>query len=388
MLRSFAAKDRTPLNTFAAKVRSSEQLDESSLILHIVITVKKCCLMKLLVLSDLHLGFKPMGLEHGGQHIGADADLVILAGDIAEGHKGLRWARESFWDKPILYVAGNHEFYGRHWSGHLREMREKAAALDIAFLEDDVFEFEGMRFLGCSLWTDFELHGSEAKRQAMRAAQEHLNDYARIKISRPKWLGPDIDGNQPSLLSPEFTVRRFQQSVTWLERELNNGHPENTVVVTHHAPHPNSVPAQYVGDALTPAFVSDLQRLMGKAHLWVHGHVHDSFDYLINGTRVVCNPRGYARRDGGTENEKFNPALTIEVDRRHGLPMLKERQRKERQRKDAEEVAAGKRSPCSLLAVGKGDLDGATFTFNPESEFAGPGWTERTVCSRRTGEGR
>jgi predicted phosphodiesterase len=116
-------------------------------------------MVKLLILSDLHLDLEPMALDHQGQHIGANADLVILAGDIAEGHKGLRWARESFPDKPIIYVAGNHEFYGRHWGGHLRDMREKAQALDIAFLEDGVFEFGGLRFLGCSLWTDFELHG-------------------------------------------------------------------------------------------------------------------------------------------------------------------------------------------------------------------------------------
>jgi Icc-related predicted phosphoesterase len=85
-------------------------------------------------------------------------------------------------------------------------------------------------------------------------------------------------------------------------------------VVTHHAPHPNSVPAQYQGGALSPAFVSDLGRLMGKACLWVYGHVHDSLDYQVNGTRVVCNPRGYARRGGGMENDKFNPAPALVVE--------------------------------------------------------------------------
>lgn len=92
-------------------------------------------------------------------------------------------------------------------------MREKAVVLDIAFLEHAIFEFGGLRVLGCSLWTDFELHGPEAKSMAMREAQEHLNDYARIKISKPKWLPPDTDGTNPSLLHPEFTVRRFRESV-------------------------------------------------------------------------------------------------------------------------------------------------------------------------------
>lgn len=85
--------------------------------------------MKLLILSDLHLDVAPMALEHEGRRIDRDADLVVLAGDIDEGTRGLRWARASFPDKPIVYVAGNHEFYGRHWRAHLDVMRQKAGRL-------------------------------------------------------------------------------------------------------------------------------------------------------------------------------------------------------------------------------------------------------------------
>ncbi len=147
----------------------------------------------------------------------------------------------------------------------------------------------------------------------MREAQKHLNDYALIKISRHRMLAPDIGRTRLSMLTPELTVRRFQMSVAWLEQELATGDPACTVVVTHHAPHPNSIPARCRGDTPSPAFVSNLERLMGKAAQWVHGHVHDSFDYDMNGTRVLCNPRGYARRGGGMENEEFNPALIVEV---------------------------------------------------------------------------
>jgi Icc-related predicted phosphoesterase len=93
------------------------------------------------------------------------------------------------------------------------------------------------------------------------------------------------------------------------------------VVVTHHAPHPNSVHPRFAGNAINAAFVSDLGAAMGSAVLWIHGHTHDSFDYTVRGTRVVANPRGYCRKirsdDGGTaivcENAAFDPGLVVEV---------------------------------------------------------------------------
>lgn len=268
--------------------------------------------MKLLILSDLHLDVAPMALEHESQRIDQDADLVVLAGDIDEGTRGLRWARASFPDKPIVYVAGNHEFYGRHWRAHLDVMRKKAEQLEIAFLENQVLEFHGIRFLGCSLWTDFALYGDHRRQDGMRAAEAWLNDYRQIKIQH-RDIPQEMDWVSQGTLVPELTVYRHLRSLAWLEQELAKGAPQSTVVVTHHAPHLRSVPQQYQGDPLSPAFVSDLGRLMGRARLWVHGHVHASMDYVVNGTRVVCNPRGYAHRRGGPENEGFGPGWVMEV---------------------------------------------------------------------------
>lgn len=271
--------------------------------------------MKLLILSDLHLDVAPMALEHEGQRIDRDADLVVLAGDIDEGTRGLRWARASFPDKPIVYVAGNHEFYGRHWHAHLDVMRQKAEQLEVAFLENQVLEYGeygGLRFLGCSLWTDFALHGDHRRQEAMRAAQAWLNDYRRIKVQH-RDIPQEMDWVSQGTLVPELTVYRHLRSLEWLEQELAKGDSQSTVVVTHHAPHRRSVPQQYQGDPLSPAFVSDLERLTGRARLWVHGHVHASMDYWVNGTRVVCNPRGYACRVGGQANEGFKAGWVVEV---------------------------------------------------------------------------
>jgi predicted phosphodiesterase len=265
--------------------------------------------MKILVLSDLHLGRRKFNPEHQGGRIDDQSDVVVLAGDVDDGTKGLRWAREAFPDKPVVYVAGNHEFYDGHWTAHVDAMRKAAREHDIEFLEADTVDLGGVRFLGCSLWTDFELFGPHKKAMAQHRARLDMSDYGYIKVSRTAefhWLSS-------TRLVPELTALRHGASVEWLEKALAGRDPKKTVVVTHHAPHPMSIPTRRATDALSPAYASDLSRLMGRASLWIHGHVHDSVDYTLDGTRVVCNPRGYVDPDGGPENSRFDPGLIVEL---------------------------------------------------------------------------
>jgi hypothetical protein len=86
------------------------------------------------------------------------------------------------------------------------------------------------------------------------------------------------------------------------------------VVITHHAPSRNSVHPRFACSPLSACFVSNAERLLdgSRVQLWIHGHTHDSFDYRVNGTRVICNPRGYAK-DGVNENPRFDPDLTVDV---------------------------------------------------------------------------
>lgn len=266
--------------------------------------------MKLLILSDLHLAHLSFSSVHQGRRIDEQADIVVLAGDIDDGVGGFRWARETFPDKPIVYVAGNHEFYGRHWMHHLDAMREAANKYDIDFLEAEAIDLGGVCFLGCSLWTDFELFGADKKSDAMRLARASMNDYQHIKISRSAefyWV-------RSKTLIPPLAERRHRGSVEWLESKLKDGvDPAKTVIVTHHAPHPNSIPPRFVTDLLSACYASDLTRLMGKAGLWIHGHMHHSVDYEVSGTRVVANPRGYPHKNGGMENSAFNPTFIVEI---------------------------------------------------------------------------
>lgn len=265
--------------------------------------------MKMLVYSDLHHDLHRFSLKPDAAFLDG-IDAVVLAGDIAEGMKGLRWARETFPDTAIVYVDGNHEFYGQYWDRHLDAMRTRAAEHEIHYLENDSVTIGGVRFLGCTLWTDYALEGAEFKLGAMGAARREMNDYNQIKIDPSR----EMYWQRKHRLFPSMAAHRHAESRQWLEEQLIQGEAQRTVVVTHHAPHPNSIPADFVGDPLSPCYASDLTALLGKSALWIHGHIHESVDYEINGTRVVSNPRGYklSFRDE-MQNAAFRDRFVIEI---------------------------------------------------------------------------
>jgi Icc-related predicted phosphoesterase len=237
--------------------------------------------MKIQLASDLHLEF--LGKSFPGTRIiepAPGADVLVLAGDIHNGTKAI----EAFsdWPVPVIYLAGNHEFYGRSWEQTRVDLRNACAGTNITLLDNDMFEFGGVRFLGCTLWTDFRLNGF-TQRQCMEAVQEALNDYYVIRT-------------QEGRLQARDTLIDHEQSRRWLEAELAKPYDGKTVVVTHHGPHPLSIHPRYVGDKVSAGFISDLTPLLHHADLWLHGHVHDSFDYVDVGLcRVVANPAGYIR---------------------------------------------------------------------------------------------
>ncbi len=267
--------------------------------------------MRLLVLSDLHVEFAPMAALVGAQRIDEGVDVVVLAGDIHVGVQGLVWARETFPHKTIVYVAGNHELYDGDWDLGLQLMCENAHDLGIHFLENNCVDINGLRFLGCTLWTDFELFGADQRDAAMAVARRTMVDYRAIT------KGPSPNDQSTGLmqaLQPWDTWERHQQSRAWLDRALAQAEPRRTVVVTHHYPSYQSTAVIYQNDLGTAAFGSNLEHWMGRAALWIHGHTHTSFDYRIKSTRVVCNPRGYPlHRKGGFENPVFDPACWIDV---------------------------------------------------------------------------
>ena len=253
--------------------------------------------MKLHVLSDLHLGFE--GLDRPV----SDADVVVLAGDIARPADAAEWALG--FDRRVIYVLGNHEFYGASIDGAAAELKRLCAGTQVSVLDDDAVVIGNVRFLGTTLWTDFGLFGSgPEKREAMDEARRLLRDFSRI----------ERHSATRATFTPEDSIALFEQHARWLDEALDTPHDGPTVVVTHHAPSPRSIHPRFAGSRLNACFVSDAERLAGghRAELWIHGHTHDSFDYHVDGTRVVCNPRGYAK-DGVNENRAFDPHLVIDV---------------------------------------------------------------------------
>lgn len=261
--------------------------------------------MKIHLLSDLHLECSPFPFD---EEAVAQADVIVLAGDICEGAGGLFFAEELLAaaqpHAQVVYVAGNHEHYGQDLPKHLMELaRASRRRGRIHFLENQEAVIQGVRFLGSTLWTDFELFGDDEYEvsQALYDAQNGLNDFRIIAHGGRRF-------------TPEDSRVLHRMSVAWLEKKFAEPFKEKTVVVTHHAPHWCGVAKRFQMHPLTVCFASHLDHLMGKSALWLHGHTHDAFDYDIEGTRVVCNPRGYAYGTNSLpENLGFQLGLIIEI---------------------------------------------------------------------------
>lgn len=264
--------------------------------------------MKLLILSDLHI-------EWAGYYLPGNTvfDVAILAGDISNrGDKSVRTIarRLAALGKRVILVPGNHEFYDCNSDFIQEEMSRMDTQFGVDVLNHGEVIIEGVRFLGCTLWTDFELpffHGEPHKGIAMSYVRRRMNDFRFIHSRSKRWTIEDA-------------LERHQLERAWLLDKLQAPFEGKTVVVTHHAPSIESVPTKYREDELSPAYASALPSVFFETPvLWVHGHIHDSKDYRVGNTRVVSNPRGYRNRTPrglwrkDFENKNFNPGLVVEI---------------------------------------------------------------------------
>lgn len=288
--------------------------------------VKKPPRLRIQVASDLHLEFiKRRFPGEGVIRPLPDADLLVLAGDIDIGPGVFDTFGD--WPVPILYVIGNHESYGRVYDEDRKALRAACASTNVVLLDQDMVTagdlavrfpawassrtaaLPDVRFIGCTLWTGYRYSACGKSHEAqMELAKRALNDHRLIRLT----TGP-------------FDVRAalacHEADCAWLRSELAKPFDGGTVVITHHAPSERSVHPRFQGDPLTGAFVTDLPDLLAQAQVWIHGHHHDSSDYVERGCRVVCNPSGYPlglhsirhADEMHFENAQFDGRLIIEL---------------------------------------------------------------------------
>lgn len=269
--------------------------------------------MRLQLLSDLHLENQP-----DFQAVPAPgADVLVLAGDIGSYQNGSRLtepdfglgrfsprARGSAW-RTVLYVPGNHEYDGLDFAEIHQRLRDTCARLGIVWLERATHVIGNVRFIGTTLWTDFEAlvpndadttQALRARDKAYRAANFYLNKNTSLCAGVP-------------MLADELRQLGLacQQ---WLRQALATPFEGTTVVVTHFAPSLRSVDPRYGLTPGTAGFCNALDDLLPSADLWLHGHLHCPIDYTVGRCRVVANPLGYAKKG---EQVGFKPAWVIEV---------------------------------------------------------------------------
>lgn len=239
-------------------------------------------------------------------------DVVCLPGDIHAHTHALEWAANTFPNKEIVYVPGNHEFYNAHLHGISVELRRRVQDYPNIHLLDNATvvlqgrDCEPVRFVGATLWTDFRLQGDSmsAIGAAFHEAKNSMADFSTIRFGSTGWM------------TPACSVKLFLVAASFIAEELGKQFDGKTIVATHHLPSKRVVADRFKDDILSAAFASNLDHLIERVSgAWVFGHTHDSVDMQIGSCRLVCNPRGYANRLKSTyENPHFDPGLIIDTD--------------------------------------------------------------------------
>lgn len=293
--------------------------------------------MKIKIVSDLHLEFGPIGLENNG------ADVLILSGDICVasdlnnrdtfnvmGEQRRSNSYHTFFAEccerfpHVIYVAGNHEHYHGDFALSIARLREKLSYLsNLYILDKEVKVIGDVTFVGGTLWTDM----NKEDPTTLVSVKSLMNDFRIVENSNREVsykvygeINGVVDRSQvsfktrPGTFSPEDALIDHKEMMSFVRSIVENERQKKFVVVGHHAPSKQSTKPRYQKDVImNGAYSSDLSEFIldnPQIKLWTHGHTHDTFDYMIGSTRIVCNPRGYY---GYEENPSFDPGILVEV---------------------------------------------------------------------------
>ncbi|MEG2045375.1 MAG: metallophosphoesterase [Comamonas sp.] len=282
--------------------------------------------MRIQLLSDLHLEVHPQFAPEPA----ADADVLVLAGDIGSYQSGSLLQDDCFglerfsplpqyasWPCPVIFVPGNHEYDAQDWDEAHARLRRICDRLGLIWLERDTAVLDGVRFVGTTLWTDYDAI-------ALLDDKVQAGDLGRLLKLRDKSFraanfylqktGGTRHG-EPFLAEPMREQALVCQE--WLRAALAQRFDGPTVAVTHFAPSLRSSDPRYGLVPGTAGFCNALDALLPSAQLWLHGHLHTPVDYIAQGQRadgsawqcrVHANPLGYARKG---EQDKFAPAQSL-----------------------------------------------------------------------------
>lgn len=274
--------------------------------------------LKLRICSDLHAEHNPnYQFPHDAKQ--GKNQILILAGDTYSSSGIIKFIRRFHETrfKKVLFIAGNHEFYQSYFTETLKKLKKnfpvKEPLNKITFLDNNRVDIEGATFLGCTLWSDFHKEDPIA----MDTARGCMNDYHLIRHDSSATGDTYAMGFEK--LTPEDTLKEHKMSRRFLEEELKLAKEENrnnrTVVITHQAPCELSVAPEFKAtrtvQLLNGAYYTDLSEMIldYEPALWIHGHMHSSFDYMLGKTRIICNPQGYK----SDPNHGFQKELIIEI---------------------------------------------------------------------------
>ena len=274
--------------------------------------------MLLWILSDLHVELT-RGWDLPAANERPRYDVLVIAGDlIPRMERGVKWLRERVSDRPVIYIAGNHEAYSCDIDRTIEKAKIVAAGSNIHVLQHETIRLADVTFAGATLWTDFNLLGDQ--RRAIAAAAENMNDFRKIRTA-----------HYTERFRPHHAYARHLAARSFFEGAMRKPRSDKLVVVSHHAPHPGDVTRlsepPTADNILTAAYRSDLTALMSPmpddgrgalrpADVWIYGHTHESEDALIGQTRVVTNAKGYGPwlpKYRTCDNRSFDPHFVIEI---------------------------------------------------------------------------
>lgn len=259
-------------------------------------------IQRIWVLSDLHMELT-RGWDLPAPDERPEFDVLVIAGDLTTGmERGVAWIQERVTDRPVVYIAGNHEAYGADIDRTVERARAAAADTNVHVLQNEAVVIGGTTFIGATLWTDFSLFGNPE--YAMAVAGEMMNDYRKIRVD-----------NYELRLRPAHTLARHIESRDFIVRELQKSKTGPRVVATHHRPHPS---ADLKRDLVSAAYASDLSDVIaaGTPDVWIYGHTHECEDRMIGSTRMITNAKGYGPwlpRQTSWDNPDFDPHFVIEI---------------------------------------------------------------------------